>query len=327
MEIWVPRVQTCLVFLLLWLPVCFGLPPASISNICWRPRLEDSAIFEDNQCPIDYEHKFQTKSFSNRGVLEVNGTDLERSLLLLNTRDSVYAAVLVYARWCPFSRALLPVFDSLSSSFPSIYHFTVEESALQRSAFSNYGVNSFPVLFLHNKTAKVRYQGKRTLDAITKFYKDCSGMQPVIDPYKMVDRAMSAKVGRLRQLSSSSAQEEKLHDDVYLILSLIFLLSRGLFSLWPKLSGIVKHYWAHKNMSWQAYGSLLHGVVFGTFQRRRGTHAVSKGLKGKGPKTADFTQERGKVLLSVPGWPSSSLAAVSLAEGSGSRHGVKGGDI
>jgi thiol-disulfide isomerase/thioredoxin len=43
----------------------------------------------------------------------------------------MFAAVLVYAKWCPFSRELRPVFEALSSAFPSIYHFSVEESALQ----------------------------------------------------------------------------------------------------------------------------------------------------------------------------------------------------
>ncbi|MCO5583729.1 hypothetical protein L7F22_037643 [Adiantum nelumboides] len=254
-----------------------------------------------------------------RGQLQVNGTDLQRSLRILSSQETTYAAVLVYASWCPFSRALRPLFEYLSSSFPSIYHFALEESALQRSAFSHYGASSYPVLFLHNKTAKIRYQGKRTFSAIAEFYEDYSGLQPVIHPFKIVDQELSLKQQQ-QELPTSLSQEGKLHDDVYLLLSFIFLLSRGLFYLLPKLSSLFKHYWVGKG-SWHTYQSLFHGVVFGKFQRKQNTLSVTKCLK------TDFTQEKGKVLLGVPGWPSSSLAAVSFAEGSRSKHGVKAGDM
>ncbi|KAI5055683.1 hypothetical protein GOP47_0029204 [Adiantum capillus-veneris] len=317
MEIWALRVRSCLAFLLLGWPVCFGSPLTSISTICERPRLE--GVVENNWCPTDHDYELQTKVFPKRGVFEVNGTDLERYLHVLNSRETMYAAVLVYARWCPFSRALLPLFNSLSSSFPSVYHFAVEESVLQRSAFSNYGVNSFPILFFHNKTTKVRYQGKRTFEGISKFYKHYSGLQPVIYQFEKVDKVAPLNRGD-RQLSTSLFQKGKLHDDVYLLLSFLFLLSRGLIYLLPKLSSLVKQYCAHKEVSFQAYQSMLLEAVFGKFQRKRNIHTVTKCLK------TDLRQETGKVLLSVPGWPSSSLAAVSFAEGSGSKHGVKGGD-
>lgn len=44
------------------------------------------------------------------------------------------------------------------------------------SALSQHGVHSFPVLFLHNKTVKVRYHGPRTVEAISEFYKAFTGL-------------------------------------------------------------------------------------------------------------------------------------------------------
>eukprot|EP00250_Pteridium_aquilinum_P034534 c7718_g1_i1 orf=301-1305(+) len=307
-----------LFFLLLWVPFCQSLHPPSPSSLCRRPRLEESIFVQENQCPLDELH---TELFTRRGVLEVNGSALERSLRLLNTRDSMYAAVLVYARWCPFSRALLPVFYSLASTFPFVYHFAVEETALQPSAFSYYGVHSFPVLILHNKTAKVRYQGSRTYEAIAEFYKEVSGFQPVTYHYEIADRGKSSKRGEL-ELSARLSENGKMHDDLYLTFSFIFLFLRVLFYLLPRFLKAVKQYWVQKNLSWQGHRSLLRRVVFGNFEQKRASNAASKSYKGKSPKM-DFTQETGKALLSVPGWPSSSLAAVSLAEGSSSKTGAK----
>lgn len=314
------RAPTLLVFLLLLLPLCHSSLSLAPSTLCRRPRLEDSIVVDEDQCRLDHGDEFHTVVFATRGVLEVNGTDLERSLQLLNTRESMYAAVLVYARWCPFSRAVVPVFDSLASTFPSIYHFAVEEAALQPSAYSYYGVHSFPVLFFHNKTAKVRYQGSRTYEAITRFYREFSGFQPVVHRHETADGPKFSTRGELG-LSARVLEKRKLQDELYLILSFIFLVSRVLFYLLPRAMNVVKQHWAEKFLFWKAHRSMLRRVV-GNFEQKRDTNTTSKSIKGKSPKT-DFTQETGKVLLSVPGWPSSSLAPVSLAEGSSSKTGAK----
>jgi len=50
---------------------------------------------------------------------------------LVHGNNGTYIAVLYYAAWCPFSRELRPVYDVLSSVFPSIHHVAVEESSVR----------------------------------------------------------------------------------------------------------------------------------------------------------------------------------------------------
>lgn len=43
------------------------------------------------------------------------------------------------------------------------------------SVLSQYGVHSFPVLFMHNRTARVRYYGPRQLESLILFYQNYTG--------------------------------------------------------------------------------------------------------------------------------------------------------
>jgi hypothetical protein len=45
------------------------------------------------------------------------------------------------------------------------------------SVLSQYGVHSFPVIFVHNKTSRVRYHGSRTLEDFVYFYQNYTGKQ------------------------------------------------------------------------------------------------------------------------------------------------------
>lgn len=42
-----------------------------------------------------------------------------------------YVALLFYASWCPFSESIRPSFDAVSSLYPSIPHFAIEESSVK----------------------------------------------------------------------------------------------------------------------------------------------------------------------------------------------------
>jgi thiol-disulfide isomerase/thioredoxin len=64
-------------------------------------------------------------------MLQLNETALEKALDLVHSNNGTYIAVLYYAAWCPFSRELRPVYDVLSSVFPSIHHVAVEESSVR----------------------------------------------------------------------------------------------------------------------------------------------------------------------------------------------------
>jgi thiol-disulfide isomerase/thioredoxin len=68
-------------------------------------------------------------------VMQLNETALEKALDLVHSSNGTYVAVLYYANWCPFSREVRPVYDVLSSVFPTIHHVAVEESSVRpRSA-------------------------------------------------------------------------------------------------------------------------------------------------------------------------------------------------
>jgi thiol-disulfide isomerase/thioredoxin len=107
--------------------------------------------------------------------MQLNETALEKALDLVHSRNGTYVAVLYYANWCPFSREVRPVYDVLSSVFPTIHHVAVEESSVRPSVLSYYGVHSFPIVFMHNRTSRVRYYGSRTLEAFTYFYQNYTG--------------------------------------------------------------------------------------------------------------------------------------------------------
>lgn len=59
---------------------------------------------------------------------QVDGETLDRLIMSLNYDGNGYMSVLFYASWCPFSRAVRPKFDMLSSMFPQIQHLAVEHS-------------------------------------------------------------------------------------------------------------------------------------------------------------------------------------------------------
>lgn len=56
---------------------------------------------------------------------------LQRALNIVHTKSHEYVAVLFYASWCPFSRIFRPRLSILSSLYPSIPHFAIEESTIR----------------------------------------------------------------------------------------------------------------------------------------------------------------------------------------------------
>ncbi|KAI7758250.1 hypothetical protein M8C21_016937 [Ambrosia artemisiifolia] len=106
------------------------------------------------------------------GVIEGDETSLQKALSIVDTDTHDYVAVLFYASWCPFSTVLKPSLSTMSSLYPSIPHFAIEESAVKPSILAKYGVNGFPTLFVLNSTMRVRYHGPRTLSSLVSFYTD-----------------------------------------------------------------------------------------------------------------------------------------------------------
>jgi thiol-disulfide isomerase/thioredoxin len=59
--------------------------------------------------------------------LKVSGEYVDTELNL-RRRGASYS-ILFYAAWCPFSSKFLPIFEALSTMYPQIQHFAVEESS------------------------------------------------------------------------------------------------------------------------------------------------------------------------------------------------------
>lgn len=59
-------------------------------------------------------------------LMQVDGDLLDK--LMDTNHGNAYTSILFYASWCPFSRAVRPKFDVLSSMFPHIKHLIVEQS-------------------------------------------------------------------------------------------------------------------------------------------------------------------------------------------------------
>lgn len=257
----------------------------------------------------------------------MNGSTLERALNLLQSRQDTFVALLFYAEWCPFSKALRPMFDTLSSVFPAIYHFAMADSALRPSTLSYYGVHSFPALFLYNKTLRVRYYGPRTAEGIRRFYKDITGLQPIdpcntdTDGVAFIEN-MATKGGLYSKENCpypwAKSPEKWLHDDMYLIFATIFLVLRLFFYLLPKISNAVKQYWPRKETLLQAHKGFLKKLLLQNVeQEQRRITSSGKSTKSKSLRMErQEIKETGKGVLSMPGWSSSSLAAVTLTESS-----------
>lgn len=64
-------------------------------------------------------------------IVKGDEVSLQRALNIVHMNSHEYVAVLFYASWCPFSRTFRSSFSILSSLYPSIPHFAIEESAVR----------------------------------------------------------------------------------------------------------------------------------------------------------------------------------------------------
>ncbi|GMH11639.1 hypothetical protein Nepgr_013480 [Nepenthes gracilis] len=179
------------------------------------------------QCPL---------SISSASLIEMNGDLLEH--ILRSKQMNVYTAVLFHASWCPFSKYIRYKFDVLSSTFPQIGHITVEQSLVMPSLFSRYGIHSLPALLIVNRTAKMRYYGPKDLLSMARFYKRCTGLDPIEDVihHNNSSRLMSAQKGL--QPWYQSPWDEMIVEEPYLVLALLFLMLRAFLYFCP---GIISH--------------------------------------------------------------------------------------
>ncbi|KAF8697411.1 hypothetical protein HU200_036011 [Digitaria exilis] len=170
--------------------------------------------------------------------------------LVLHNRED-FVAILFYASWCPFSKIFRTDFRKLSSFFPTIAHFSFEESHIKPRILSRYGVRAFPTLFLVNSTVRARYHGSRTMNSLAMFYKDVTGI--IAQCYEFFSKRMEDTVTKFDSdkrtkkegsvLLWARSPDRLLHQDTCLALASSFVLLRLLHFLLPKLNACMKQAW------------------------------------------------------------------------------------
>lgn len=184
-------------------------------------------------------------------VIEGDEVSLQKALHLVYSLGQDYVAVLFYASWCPFSRSFRPSFSVLSSLYPSVPHFAIEESAIRPSILSKYGVHGFPTLFLLNSTMRVRYRGSRSLGSLVAFYSDVTGIktdardQLSLDNIEGLSNHESNDNNEPENCPFSWARspENLLRQETYLALATAFVLLRFLYFLFPYLLDFARQTW------------------------------------------------------------------------------------
>ncbi|KAL8514031.1 hypothetical protein ACS0TY_013228 [Phlomoides rotata] len=214
-------------------PVRVPSPPT-----CPLSSLEDFIFFPKNDvCHISRDQ------FSHAvGVIEGDEVTLQKALNMVHKNEHDYVSVLFYSSWCPFSGIFRPKLSILSSIFPSIPHFAIEESAVRPSILSKYGVYGFPTLILLNSTMRSRYQGSRTLDSLISFYGDVTGINTLsADPVSLEKMGCSGYDQKHNTHQETcpfpwaKSPENLLQQETYLALATIFVLLRLLYSAFPTL--------------------------------------------------------------------------------------------
>ncbi|KQJ98246.1 5'-adenylylsulfate reductase-like 4 isoform X1 [Brachypodium distachyon] len=188
----------------------------------------------------------------NVGVVEGDDGVLQRAVTLVLQNREDFVAILFYASWCPFSKIFRTDFQKLSSFFPTIAHFSFEESHIKPRMLSRYGVRAFPTLFLVNSTVRVRYHGSRAMNSLVMFYKDVTGINPVsldaISLERMQDIVNIVENEKKTEQEDSlflwaRSPDRLLHQDTCLAFASTFVILRLFFFLLPKLNACVKQAW------------------------------------------------------------------------------------
>eukprot|EP00268_Persea_americana_P023076 TRINITY_DN22764_c0_g1_i7.p1 TRINITY_DN22764_c0_g1~~TRINITY_DN22764_c0_g1_i7.p1 ORF type:complete len:278 (+),score=32.80 TRINITY_DN22764_c0_g1_i7:149-982(+) len=184
----------------------------------------------ESQCPLSLSTELPA-------ALEVAGEFLEGALS--SDQSNTHTSILFYASWCPFSQSVRSTFDILSSMFPQIKHFTVEESSIMPVVFSRYGVHSLPSILIANQTSSTRYCGSKDLSLLIPFYKRTTGFDPLVD----FTKHESSYLGSLKSLPWDGSLSEILRREPFLVFSLLFLFLKALLYSFPKMLACLREFW------------------------------------------------------------------------------------
>jgi len=295
-----------------------GMAVAGPLGFCPIPNLQDT--FSNKCMAFDSDSPSHgAAGFLPDRVRELDAVSLEAAFDILQRSSNTYIAVLFYASWCPFSKQCRPIFNVLSSMFPTIHHVAVEESASK----PRYGVHSFPALFLQNQTSRVRYHGSRKLDSILHFYENITGIKSISPDFatqasgsslRGLDRVKDVENGVHCPYSWAKSPEKLLQQDTYLILAILFLVLRMLHFLFPKVLIWLKRVW--KRHVWPVNGAILrenHPTFIEQILYIFNVNRIKTSLKLC--KGRNFQEGA----MNARAWASKSLASVSLGEGSSSK--------
>lgn len=231
------------------LPGGHACGPMPTVGLCPRVSAGDSILGHPNSCAaVD----FPAHNEHSSNVIEGDEHALLTALQLIYRKQGASVAVLFYASWCPFSKVFRPSFDVLSSLYPTVHHFAVEESLIRRSILSRYGVRGFPTLFIMNCTYRMQYHGSRSTNSLAAFYSDSTGIKPEsLDPSPLEVTVGSSSHVEFEEetnqkncpYSWSRTPEKLLQQNTYLALATFFVLLRLLYFLLPKLNACVNRAW------------------------------------------------------------------------------------
>ncbi|GMY17294.1 5'-adenylylsulfate reductase-like 4 [Fagus crenata] len=311
------------VILVVWVRLtCAAEPPSSrallflSSPVCATESISDSILgFRNSNC-----HLYDDVGLGSLGSVAVTEGDevsLQKALNIVHMNSHEYVAVLFYASWCSFSKTFRPSFSIMSSLYPSIPHFAIEESAIRPSILSKYGVHGFPTLFLLNSTMRVRYHGSRTYGSLVAFYSDVTGIKTV-----SLDQVSLDKVGHPSNhethdnteqescpFSWARSPEKLLRQETYLALATAFVLLRLLYFVFPTLLLCAQYAWR----------SHIQNVRLGSLWEHPSAYlkrAIQLFNSLKEPCKRSNLQEGA---MNARAWASKSLATVSIGDAGTSR--------
>ncbi|CAL5414926.1 unnamed protein product [Camellia sinensis] len=297
--------------------VVFGrLTCAELVRVCPVNSVSDSVLgFRDSSCPSNGDESIE--SVGVVCVTEGDEASLQRALNLGHKNSHGYVAVLFYASWCPFSATFRSTFSILSSFYPSIPHFAIEESVIRPSILSKYGVHGFPTLFLLNSTMRVRYHGSRTLGSLAAFYNDVTGLKTA-----SLDGTSLERIGRSLDnedhnniepescpFTWARSPENLLRQETYLALAIAFVLLRLLYFIFPTLSKFFQLVWGRYILNVRLRTLLEHPLAYLN-------RAIQLFNSLKEPCKRSNLQEGAS---NAKAWATKSLASVSFRDASSSR--------
>ncbi|XP_011004793.1 PREDICTED: 5'-adenylylsulfate reductase-like 4 [Populus euphratica] len=313
-RVWQTRILVSLMIYGSLMLMCAAAASSNKVSICPIESVADSIFgFRDRNCVVSGVD--ESPFFP--GFTEGDEVSLQKALNLVQKNRHEYVALLFYASWCPFSRTFRPSFSILSSLYPSIPHFAIEESSIRPSILSKYGVHGFPTLFLFNSTMRVCYHGSRTLGSLVSFYSDVTGIKTA-----SLDKESLDKIGRASHHEKHDAPEQEscpfswarspenlFREETYLALATTFVLLRLFYWTFTTMLAFAQFTWRRHMQNMRLESLLEH-------PRAYLNRAIQLFNSLNEPCKKSNLQEGA---LNARAWASKSLATVSIGDASTSR--------